>query len=203
MATSRPRSRRSRQGKSTIYRNRLTRTPSNAPCSPRRTAHPSRPRTRCRPIGCAGSTSSGSLSCATATFPRPRVGSRCTAALCSASSPNMRRGAESRNVGASALRAPSQTKTDGDPAGAGKNQIDAEEEPQDVEAGDRPVRQDNEAEEQSDRAGQDDPDPTRSPLHAKGQHDTHNTGGDQRDPEQKGQQCRGEERILEGEKAGD
>jgi len=52
-------------------------------------------------------------------------------------------------------------------------------------------------------AGQDDPDPTRSPLHAKGQHDTHNTGGDQRDPEQKGQQCRGEERILEGEKAGD
>jgi ActR/RegA family two-component response regulator len=40
---------------------------------------------RCRPTGCAGSTSSGSSSSATATCPRPPDGSTCTAARCSAS----------------------------------------------------------------------------------------------------------------------
>ena len=54
----------------------------------RRTAPPSRPRIRCRPTGCAGSTSSGSSSSATATSRRPPAASKCTAAPCSASSPS-------------------------------------------------------------------------------------------------------------------
>ena len=44
-----------------------------------------RPPTRCRPTGCAGSTSSGCSSSATATSRRPRAGSTCTGARCSAS----------------------------------------------------------------------------------------------------------------------
>ena len=40
---------------------------------------------RCRPTGCAGSTSSGCSSSATATSPRPRAGSTCTGARCSGS----------------------------------------------------------------------------------------------------------------------
>ena len=48
-------------------------------------------RIRCRPTGCAGSTSSASTSSATATSRRPRGGSTCTAARCSASSPSAAR----------------------------------------------------------------------------------------------------------------
>ena len=47
---------------------------------------------RCRPTGCAGNTSSASTKCATATFPKRRGGSTCTAAPCSASWPSARRG---------------------------------------------------------------------------------------------------------------
>ena len=53
-----------------------------------------RRKTRCRPTGCAGSTSSASSSCATATSRRPPAGSRCTAAPCSASCRSTRRGAD-------------------------------------------------------------------------------------------------------------
>ena len=84
----------SRQGRSIICRSRPMRMLSNALYSPRKTGHRSRPQTRCRPIGCAGSTSSGSSNCATATSPRPPAGSRCTAVPCSASSRSMRQGAE-------------------------------------------------------------------------------------------------------------
>ena len=52
---------------------------------------PSRRRTRCRPTGCAGSTSSASTSCATAMSRRPRGASTCTGARCSASWPSARR----------------------------------------------------------------------------------------------------------------
>ena len=44
-----------------------------------------RAKIRCRPTGCAGSTSSGSSSSATATCRRPRAASTCTAAPCSGS----------------------------------------------------------------------------------------------------------------------
>ena len=51
---------------------------------------------RCRPTASAGSTSSGSTSSATATSRRPRAGSTCTAARCSASSPSAPRARLSR-----------------------------------------------------------------------------------------------------------
>ena len=57
-------------------------------------ARRSRPRTRCRPTGCAGSTSSASSSCASATSRKPPAASRCTAAPCSASSASTPREAE-------------------------------------------------------------------------------------------------------------
>ena len=47
--------------------------------------------TQCRRIGCAGNTSSASTRCATATSRKPRAGSTCTAAHCSASWPSARR----------------------------------------------------------------------------------------------------------------
>ena len=47
-------------------------------------ARSSRRKIRCRPTACAGSTSSASTNCATATFRRRRAGSTCTAAPCSA-----------------------------------------------------------------------------------------------------------------------
>jgi two-component system, response regulator RegA len=60
-------------------------------CSLRaRTSRPRR-RTRCRPTGCAGSISSAFTNCAIVTFRRPRAGSICIAARCSASWPNARR----------------------------------------------------------------------------------------------------------------
>ena len=78
---------------------RPTPTRSSARCSPRKARRRRRRKTRCRPTGCAGSTSSGSSSCATATSRKPRVGSRCTAAPCSASCRSTRRAAEAQRVG--------------------------------------------------------------------------------------------------------
>ena len=49
------------------------------------------PRIRCRPTGCAGSTSSASTRCATATSRKPPAASTCTAAPCSAFWPSARR----------------------------------------------------------------------------------------------------------------
>jgi DNA-binding NtrC family response regulator len=46
----------------------------------RTTKRRARRRTRCRPTACAGSTSSASMSCATATSRRPRAGSTCIGA---------------------------------------------------------------------------------------------------------------------------
>ena len=66
------------------------------PARPGGRRRPSRRKTRCRPIGCAGSTSSASSKCATATSRKPHAGSRCTAAPCSASSPSTRHEAEAR-----------------------------------------------------------------------------------------------------------
>ena len=45
-------------------------------------------RTRCPPTACAGSISNGFMNCAAAMFLRPRAGSTCIAAPCSASWPN-------------------------------------------------------------------------------------------------------------------
>ena len=49
------------------------------------------PTIRCRPTGCAGNISSGSMNSATAMSPKPRGASTCTAAPCSASWPSARR----------------------------------------------------------------------------------------------------------------
>ena len=59
---------------------------------------PSRRKIRCRPTACAGSTSSASTSCAAATSRRPRAGSTCTAARCSASWPSARRSKPGRET---------------------------------------------------------------------------------------------------------
>ena len=72
-------------------RSRPTPTTSPTRCWRSTAARPSRRTTRCRPTGCAGSTSSASTSCATATCRRRRGGSTCTAGRCSASSPSGRR----------------------------------------------------------------------------------------------------------------
>ena len=59
-----------------------------------RRAAPRRRKIRCRPTACAGSTSSASTKCASATSRKPRAGSTCTAARCSASWPSARRDEE-------------------------------------------------------------------------------------------------------------
>src|SRR5215475_280994 len=66
-------------------------TTSSMRCSPSTGARRRRPSIQCRPIVCAGNTSSASTSCAAATFPRLRAASTCTAARCSGSSPSARR----------------------------------------------------------------------------------------------------------------
>ena len=60
-------------------------------CSRSTTRRRRRRKTRCRPTACAGSTSSASTSFATGMSRKPRGGSTCTAAPCSASSPSARR----------------------------------------------------------------------------------------------------------------
>src|SRR6516225_5252342 len=60
-------------------------------CSRSTAAKPSRRKIRCRPIGCAGSTSSAFTSFAAATSRRRRAGSTCIAARCSAFWPSARR----------------------------------------------------------------------------------------------------------------
>ena len=52
---------------------------------------PKPPEIRCRPIACAGSISSASTNCAATTSRKPRAGSTCIAAPCSASSPSAAR----------------------------------------------------------------------------------------------------------------
>ena len=68
--------------------------PASGRCWPRRARRRRPRRTRCRPIGCAGSTFSGSSNYATATSRRRRAGSRCIAAPCSGSLASTRRAAE-------------------------------------------------------------------------------------------------------------
>ena len=62
------------------------------------------PEIRCRRTACAGSTSSASTNCAAATFRKPRAGSTCTAAPCSASSPSARRNNDQLRPRASPVR---------------------------------------------------------------------------------------------------
>src|SRR5919197_5468633 len=68
--------------------------PSSALCSPKRTGLPSPLKTQCRPIGSAGSISSGSSNSAIAMYRRLPAASKCTVAPCSGSSPSTRRGVE-------------------------------------------------------------------------------------------------------------
>src|SRR5690348_16473728 len=61
-----------------------------------------------------------------------------------------------------------QARTDADPANSRQDEIDTEEKPENIEARNRPVRKDDEAENERDYAGQDHPDPWRPHLHAEG-----------------------------------
>src|SRR5262249_45660558 len=85
-----------------------------------------------------------------------------------------------------------------DPADAGKDQVDAEENAEHIEAGDRPVRKDDDAEQQRDHPRQDDPHPRHSFLHAERQDDPHDAADNQRDAENEGQDRRREQRIFKG-----
>jgi len=70
------------------------------PCSQLGRRNPNCRKTRCRLTACAGSTSSAFTRCATATSRRPRGGSTCTAAPCSAFSPSEHRARPSSELAA-------------------------------------------------------------------------------------------------------
>jgi hypothetical protein len=101
------------------------------------------------------------------------------------------------------LSARSQAEADTDPTCSRKYEIEAEEEPQNVEARYRPMCENHEAEKNGDRAGQRHPDPRRSLLHAKRQDNPHDSRSDKRESKQKRQQCRREKRIFERDEARD
>src|SRR5581483_8960629 len=61
-----------------------------------------------------------------------------------------------------------QTEAERDPADARHHEIDAEEQAEDIEARDRPMRQNQQAEHKRDHGGQQHQDPGRLPLHAEG-----------------------------------
>src|SRR5690554_1173943 len=90
MAISPPPSPPSNWALSTIFPSPQMPTMSSMRCWPPVPTSPSRRKTRCRPIACAGNTSSASMNCATAMSRRPRAGSTCTAVPCSASWPSAR-----------------------------------------------------------------------------------------------------------------
>src|SRR5258708_2478035 len=96
-----------------------------------------------------------------------------------------------------------QAEAEPDPARARHDEIDAEEQAEDINAVDRPARQDQEAEQQGDDAGYSYPDPGRFALHAERQNNPHNAGSDQRCAEHEREQHRGEQRIFERHEACD
>src|SRR3984885_8167773 len=96
-----------------------------------------------------------------------------------------------------------QAEAESDPACAGHHEIDAKEQAEDIEARDRPVRQNEQAEQQRDHTGQHYPDPRRFLLHAEGQNDPHDAGGHQRSAENEREQRGGEQGILERDESGD
>src|SRR5580704_11782573 len=110
------------------------------------------------------------------------------------------RGAQSADYTSTNL---AQTEAESDPGYAGHDEIDAKEHAEDIEARDRPVRQNQQAEQQRDRAGQQHPDPGRFPFHAEGQDDPHDAAGQQRCAENEGEQRGGEQWILERDEARD
>src|SRR5271163_242651 len=85
------------------------------------------------------------------------------------------------------LRPLTQAETDADPARSCENEIDAEEQPQDVKARNRPVRQDDDAEKERDETRYERPDPHRLRLHAESEKDAH----DPRRHERRAKQRRG------------
>jgi hypothetical protein len=70
-----------------------------------------------------------------------------------------------------------QAEAQSDPACAGHDQIDAKEQAENIETRDRPVRQDQEAEQQRNHSGHQHQDPGRFPLHAEGKDDPHDARG--------------------------
>src|SRR6202161_514830 len=96
-----------------------------------------------------------------------------------------------------------QAEAESDPACAGHHEIDAKEQAEDIEARDRPMGQNEQAEQQRDHTGQHYPDPGRFLLHAEGQNDPHDAGGHQRCAENEREQCGGEQGILERHESGD
>src|ERR1700722_2209389 len=96
-----------------------------------------------------------------------------------------------------------QAEAESDPACAGHDEIDAKEQAEDIQARDRPMGQNEQAEQQRDRTGQQYPDPGRFLLHAEGQNDPHDAGGHQRCAENEREQCGGEQGIFERHESGD
>src|SRR6266436_10447334 len=84
------------------------------------------------------------------------------------------------------LNCPFQAETGADPTRSRDDEIDAEENPQNVQTGDRPMRQDHEADEEGNQPRQRHPNPGRCLLHAETQPDPHDTGYNQRGAEQEG-----------------
>src|ERR1700758_5271920 len=110
------------------------------------------------------------------------------------------RGAQSADYTSTNL---AQAEAESDPGYAGHDEVDAKEHAEDIEARDRPVRQNQQAEQQRDHAGQQHPDPGRFPFHAEGQDDPHDARGQQRCAENEGEQRGGEQWILERDEARD
>src|SRR5262249_9337825 len=97
----------------------------------------------------------------------------------------------------------SQPQTNGNIGCAGEDQVDPEKQPENIKARDRPARQDDGAEQERDDAGQHHPAPRRSALHAERQHDAHDARDQERGSQQQRQQHRRQQRIFEGDDAGE
>jgi len=101
------------------------------------------------------------------------------------------------------LRLAPQAEPQSNPAGTSDHEIDAEKQPEDVQARDWPPRQDQTAEHERDQAGQQNPHPRRFLLYAEGQDYAHDSRGNQRHTQDERQYRCGQKRILEGDESGD
>jgi hypothetical protein len=101
------------------------------------------------------------------------------------------------------LNAPFQTEANSDPAQSRNYEIDAEKEPKNVKARHRPMNENYQAKQKRNDARDCNPDPGHFLFHAERQNNPHYTRGDEREPEQQSQHCRGKEGIFECEKTGD
>src|SRR5215470_17994571 len=73
-----------------------------------------------------------------------------------------------------------QSQADRYPADSAEDEIDGKEQAEDIETVDRPARDDHQADQQGDQAGEGHDTPRRSRLHVEGEHDLDDSRGDQR-----------------------